>query len=128
MRSKLSFVQPNSDEGLDLQKKIERASAELQSVIEDMKQRFRWEEARMCAESYDSVINAVKAEPDERGIGLDFRFGSERMDRSKPENILQNLNRPVVYQRHHDIASAVLAYFDGVKQARQAGTNDVESR
>ncbi|MFV1964770.1 MAG: OmpH family outer membrane protein [Pirellulaceae bacterium] len=73
------------------------------------KQKERVEkEAKIYFNAYKEVEENVKRFSDRYGIDLVVRFNSEQMDISKPETVLQGINRFVVFQRSLNITNHVL--------------------
>jgi Skp family chaperone for outer membrane proteins len=73
------------------------------------KQKERVEkEAKIYFNAYKEIEEEVRRFADRYGIDLVVRFNSENMDISKPETVLQGINRFVVFQRSLNITNHIL--------------------
>jgi Skp family chaperone for outer membrane proteins len=73
------------------------------------KQKDRVEqEAKVYSNAYRELEDHIKKFATTYGIDLVLRFNAEAMDPSKPESVLNGINRFVVYQRELNITGVIL--------------------
>jgi hypothetical protein len=64
----------------------------------------------MYVEAYGLIADAVAAYAKSHEIDLVIRFNSENIDATKqPNQLLESLNRSVVYENNLDITEAIIA-------------------
>ena len=78
-------------------------------------------EAKIYYNAYREIEDHVREFAGRRGIDLVLRFNSEAMDPTKPESVLNGINRFVVFQDRLNITNAILTQMN-------RGTPDPVSR
>jgi Skp family chaperone for outer membrane proteins len=66
------------------------------------------QEAKIYHNAYKAIEYQVTQFADQYGIDLVVRFSNDEMDVTKPESILQGINRTVVFHRNLNITSHIL--------------------
>ena len=74
-----------------------------------LRKSFMEREAEVYYRTYLEVTDAVKYYATRHNIGLVIRFNGEPVDANRREDVLREINKPVVYQNEIDITGDVLA-------------------
>ena len=92
--------------------------AEFQLKMGKLRKDFLEREAKVYYQTYLEVVDAVKYYAKRQNIGLVLRFNGEPVDPNQREDVLREINKPVVMQDHIDITPDVL----DAAQSRSAGS------
>jgi Skp family chaperone for outer membrane proteins len=113
MAERLKAAPAGSQEYRNLEEQIADATTKLRLDM-GRKQKERVEdEAKIYHNAYKRVEWEVQRFADRYGIDLVVRFNSEQMDPSKPESVLQGINRFVVFHRGLNITDQIVASLNG---------------
>jgi Skp family chaperone for outer membrane proteins len=105
---------------------IARQMAEFNLKMGKLRKEFLEREAKVYFQTYLEVVDAVKYYAKRQGIGLVLRFNGEPVDPNRRDDVLREINKPVVVQDQIDITPDVLALINreqsGGGAASQTGT------
>ena len=105
---------------------IARQMAEFNLKMGKLRKEFLEREAKVYYETYLQVVDAVKYYAKRQSIGLVLRFNGEPVDPNRRDDVLREINKPVVVQDQIDITPDVLALINreqsGGAAAGQTGT------
>lgn len=90
----------------------------LQANVNLQKAKFKDQEARIYLEIYDGVLAIIDVYAAEQKIDLVLRFNDQPRERNDLQQVMQQLNRQVVYHKGLDITDEVSRR---VKLAQRAG-------
>ncbi len=88
---------------------VARMTADFQLKMGRLRKDFLEREAKVYYSTYLEVVSAVDQYAKRRDIGLVIRFNGEQVDGNKREDVLREINKPVVWQDQVDITPDVLA-------------------
>lgn len=88
---------------------IARLMAEFNLKMTRLRKDFLEREAKVYYRTYLEVNKAVEFYAQRHNIGLVLRFNGEPVDANRREEVLREINKPVVYQNSIDITPDVLA-------------------
>jgi Skp family chaperone for outer membrane proteins len=88
---------------------IARQMAEFNLKMGKLRKEFLEREAKVYYDTYLQVVDAVKYYAKRQGIGLVLRFNGEPVDPNRRDDVLREINKPVVVQDQIDITPDVLA-------------------
>ncbi|HEX5472095.1 MAG TPA: OmpH family outer membrane protein [Lacipirellulaceae bacterium] len=107
---------------------IAKQMAEFNLKMGRMRKDFLEREAKVYYQTYLEVVDAVKYYSKQHNIGLVLRFNGEAVDPNRRDDVLREINKPVVVQDQIDITPDVLALVNrdqpggGGQAASQLGT------
>jgi hypothetical protein len=78
---------------------------------------FLEREAKVYYQTYLEVVDAVNTYAKRQNIGLVLRFNGEPVDPNRREDVLREINKPVVVQDQVDITPDVLMLLNRDQQA-----------
>ena len=81
---------------------------------------FLEREAKVYYQTYLEVVDAVKYYAKRQNIGLVLRFNGEPVDPNRRDDVLREINKPVVVQDQIDITPDVLALLNRDQQGGAA--------
>jgi Skp family chaperone for outer membrane proteins len=100
----------------------DRLSAELVKLAETLnaqvnrqKEAFLQQESAIYLEVFEQIEAAIQEYADKRGIKLVLRIGDDSRDRTKPAELLKELNKSVIYHQGIDITNGILEMMNGRK-------------
>jgi len=105
----LRQYKPSSPEHKQLDEEIARLKAEFTLTAGRIRKDFLEREAKVYYQTYLEVSNAVKHYASQHNIGLVLRFNGSQIDPAQRKDLLQAINRPIVFQNSIDITPDVLA-------------------
>ena len=88
---------------------IARQMAEFNLKMGKLRKDFLEREAKVYYQTYLEVVDAVKYYAKQHNIGLVLRFNGEPVDPNRRDDVLREINKPVVVQDQIDITPDVLA-------------------
>jgi Skp family chaperone for outer membrane proteins len=100
---------------------IARQMAEFNLKMGRLRKEFLEREAKVYYQTYLEVVDAVKYYAKQQNIGIVLRFNGEPVDPNRRDDVLREINKPVVVQDQIDITADVLALLNR-DQPSQAGT------
>jgi Skp family chaperone for outer membrane proteins len=104
-----------------IDEELARNIAEFKLKMDRLRKDFMEREAKLYYQAYLEVNDAVKYYADRHDIGLVIRFNGDKVDGSRREDVLREINKTVVYQNRIDITPDVLALVNRDAAAPQAG-------
>jgi Skp family chaperone for outer membrane proteins len=88
---------------------LARNMAEFNLKMTKLRKEFLEREAKVYYQTYLEVSQAVGYYAQHHDIGLVIRFNGEPVDPNKREDVLREINKPVVFQNQVDITPDILA-------------------
>jgi Skp family chaperone for outer membrane proteins len=88
---------------------IARQMAEFNLKMGKIRKEFLEREAKVYYQTYLEVVDAVKYYAKRQNIGLVLRFNGEPVDPNRRDDVLREINKPVVVEDNIDITPDVLA-------------------
>lgn len=102
-----------SEKYTKLEQEIVKKMAEFESFRRSASRDFLKKESQIYLQIYTETSDAVKKYADYYKYTLVMRFNREELDTENPQNLLQGMNRQVVYHRQEDdITISVLDYLN----------------
>jgi Skp family chaperone for outer membrane proteins len=98
---------------------VARMMAEFQLKMGRLRKDFMEREAKIYYQTYGDVVKAVDYYAKRQSIGLVLRFSSEPIDPNRRDDVLREINKPVVMQDSIDITGDVLALLNREPQSPQ---------
>jgi Skp family chaperone for outer membrane proteins len=92
-----------------LDEEIARKMAEFNLKMGKLRKDFLERESKVYYQTYLEVVDAVKYYAQRQNIGLVLRFNGEPVDANRRDDVLREINKPVVIQDKIDITPDVLA-------------------
>ncbi len=119
-RKKLEQFNPGTPDYKRIEENLARIATDLQLKAGLKRKAVLEEEARLYYDTYGEIQGAIKQVATKYNIGLVLRFNSKPIDPNDRGDVLNGINRPVVYQNGIDITAPVMDIL-GARQAN-AGT------
>jgi Skp family chaperone for outer membrane proteins len=88
---------------------VARQMAEFNLKMGKLRKDFLEREAKVYYQTYLEVVDAVKYYAKRQQIGLVLRFNGESVDPNRRDDVLREINKPVVVQDQIDITPDILA-------------------
>ena len=107
---------------------IARQMAEFNLKMGKLRKDFLEREAKVYYQTYLEVVDAVKYYAKRQNIGLVLRFNGEPVDPNRRDDVLREINKPVVVQDQIDITPDVLMLINRDQQQRAARTRPQPAR
>ncbi len=102
---------------------VARMMAEFNLKMTRLRKDFLEREAKVYYQTYLEVVEAIGYYAKRHNIGLVIKFNGEPVDPNKREDVLREINKPVIYQDSIDITPDVLALLNRDQVAQpQIGT------
>jgi len=95
---------------------IARQMAEFNLKMGKLRKAFLEREAEVYYKTYLEVVDAVKYYAKRQNIGLVLRFNGETVDPNRRDDVLREINKPVVVQDQIDITPDILALLNRDQQ------------
>jgi len=109
LANQLKEMKPGSPEYKRLDETLTTRNAQLTARIRTQRTEFQQREAQIMYTVYREIVDEVRGFADHNGINLVLRFNGEPPDSSVPQDVLRELNKPVVYYNAQiDITQYVL--------------------
>ena len=90
--------------------------AEFNLKMGKLRKEFLEREAKVYYQTYLEVVDAVKYYAKRQNIGLVLRFNGEPVDPNRRDDVLREINKPVVVQDQIDITPDMLALLNRDQQ------------
>jgi Skp family chaperone for outer membrane proteins len=100
---------PGTPEYKTADEEVTRMKADFNVHMTQLRKDFLEREAKTYYETYKEVNTAVTYYCQRNNIMLVLRFNGEPADPSRREGVLQEINKPIVYQNNIDITPDILA-------------------
>lgn len=107
---------PGSPDYKQADEKVARMMADFQLEMGRLRKDFMDREAKVYYQTYQEVVQVVDYYAKRQNIGLVLRFSSESVDQNRREDVLREINKPVVMQNSIDITGDVLALLNQGQQ------------
>lgn len=91
-----------------LDEEIARQMSEFNLKMGKLRKDFLEREAKVYYQTYLEVVDAITYYAQRQGIGLVLRFNGDPIDPNKREDVLREINKPVVVQDKVDITGDIL--------------------
>lgn len=109
LRERLNEFRAGTPDYKQLEEEITKRSADLSARFQLQKNEFAKTEAKTYYMVYQEIQQEVDALAQANGIAVVLKFNSEEADPNKPDEVLRDLNKPVIwYARNLDITPVVL--------------------
>lgn len=95
---------------------LARHMADFKLKMDRLRKEFMEREAKVYYQTYLEVVDAVKYYAKRQNIGLVLRFNGEPVDPNRRDDVLREINKPVVVQDQIDITPDVLALLNRDQQ------------
>lgn len=95
---------------------IARQMADFNLKMGKLRKDFLEREAKVYYQTYLEVVDAVKYYAKRQNIGLVLRFNGEPVDPNRRDDVLREINKPVVVQDQIDITPDILALINRDQQ------------
>lgn len=93
-----------------LEEQLARKQSDLNTKIQLQKKEFLQQEAKVYHTVYQEMMQEVDYYAATNGIGLVLRFNGDPVDAQKPEDVLRQINQPIIwFPKGRDITPEVLA-------------------
>lgn len=113
MQANMKGLQEGSKEYAKAEQDIVKKAAEFEAFRRTASREFLKKESQIYLQVYNETSEAVKKYADFYKYTLVIRFNREDLDTENPQNLLQGMNRQVVYHRgEDDITVSVLDYLN----------------
>jgi Skp family chaperone for outer membrane proteins len=99
---------PGNEQYKQLDDQLARNMAEFNLEMGRIRKDFLDREAKEYYKTYLEVVDAVRVYATQRNIGLVIRFNGDEVDPNRREDVLREINKPVVFQNRVDITGDVL--------------------
>ncbi|MCC7473950.1 MAG: OmpH family outer membrane protein [Pirellulales bacterium] len=104
-----------------MDEEIARKMAEFNLKMGKLRKDFLEREANVYYQTYLEVVDAVKYYAKRQNIGLVLRFNGEKVDPNRRDDVLREINKPVVVQDQIDITPDVLLLLNRDANGNTAG-------
>lgn len=118
-----------------LEEEHAQRTADLQLQIAKDKKEFLREEAHIYYNTYQAVLQEIQYFCERNNVGLVLRFNGDPIDPNSPQQVLQEVNKPILYvQREVDITPIILESLNNRRPGSSppvtpsGGTTDTRSR
>jgi Skp family chaperone for outer membrane proteins len=108
---------PGSAEYKKADEDVARMMAEFNLKMGRLRKDFLEREAKVYYQTYLEVVDAVNYYAKRQNIGLVLRFNGEPVDANRRDDVLREINKPVVMQDQIDITGDVLVLLNRDQQA-----------
>ncbi len=109
LRERLNNYKAGTPDYNDLEAKIAKDSADLNVRYQLQKKEFAKAEAKIYYGVYQEIQQEVNSFAQANGVAAVLKFSSEPCDPEKPDEVLRDLNKPVIYwSRNLDITQVIL--------------------
>jgi len=106
LQKKMKELTDGSPEFTKTEKELVQKAAGFEGFKRQMSREFLKEESQIYLAVYNEVSDAVKFFAEKRQYTLVMRFNKEDLENENPQQMLQNMNRQVVYHRDDDDITA----------------------
>jgi Skp family chaperone for outer membrane proteins len=110
-----------SPEYKQMDEQLARDMSEFNLKMTKIRKDFLEREAKVYYQTYLEVVDAVKYYAKRQSIGLVLRFNGEPVDPNRRDDVLREINKPVVVQDQIDITPDVLALLNRDQQSGGVG-------
>ena len=111
-----------------MDEEVARLMAEFNLKMGRLRKDFLEREAKVYYQTYLEVVDAVKYYAKRQNIGLVLRFNGEPVDPNRRDEVLREINKPVVVQDQIDITPDVLVLLNRDQPSAGQGTAQPDTR
>lgn len=123
LSAKLAGMTPGTDEYTDTQRKIVSGKTVLETELQMQRQSFLQREATTYHLLYQEIEKVVQEYAQQNHIDLVLRFMGDPVDEKKPDSILANINKPIVwYNDKLDVTADIMKIL--VERQKQASDKE----
>ena len=109
LAERLKEFKPGTPDYKQLEQEAAKRSADLQVQMQLQRREFLQREAKIYHQIYQEVLQEVEYFATTNNISMVLRFNGDPVDQEKPEDVLRNINKPVIYfSRGLDITGEIL--------------------
>jgi len=109
LAEELQLYKKGSPQYKQLEEQMAKLQADVSVRVQMQKKDFIEREAKIFHQVYQQIFQHVRYYAQTNGISAVLKFNGDPVDPSKPETILRDLNKPVVwYAEHLDITPVIL--------------------
>jgi Skp family chaperone for outer membrane proteins len=109
LAERLNDYRSGTPEYKDLEEQIAKRQADLSVQVQLQRKEFLGREAKVYNMIYQEIWQEVNAYAAANGIAAVFKFNSEQPDPEKPEEVIRDLNKPVLWSASNlDITPVIL--------------------
>jgi Skp family chaperone for outer membrane proteins len=108
LESKRNSYNLGTPEYKQLDEQLAKEMADFNLDMTRLRKDFLDREAKEYYKTYQEVVDAVGVYATQRNIGLVIRFNADPVDPNRREDVLREINKPVVFQNRIDITGEVL--------------------
>jgi Skp family chaperone for outer membrane proteins len=101
-------LQAGSADYKKIDEEVARQMAEFNLKMGRLRKDFLEREAKVYYQTYLEVVDAIKYYAQRQNIGLVLRFNGDPIDPNRREDVLREINKPVVVQDQIDITGDIL--------------------
>jgi Skp family chaperone for outer membrane proteins len=109
-------LQAGSPDYKQRDEEVARQMAELQLKVTKVRKDLMEREGKIYYQTYLEVVDAVKYYAKRQNIGLVLRFNGEKVDPTRRDEVLREINKDVVVQDQIDITPDILALLNRDQQ------------
>ena len=109
MEEQRNAYNTGSPEYKQLDEELARNIAEFKLKMDRLRKDFMEREAKIYYQAYLEVSDAVKTYAERNDIGLVMRFNGDKIDGTRREDVLREINKTVVFENRIDITPDILA-------------------
>jgi len=109
LADRLTEHRSGSPEYKQLEEEIARLQSNMAVKVQLQKKEFLQREAKIYHTVYREIMQEVDYYAASNGIAMVMRFNGDEVDASKPEDVLRDINKPIVwYPKDRDITPYIL--------------------
>ena len=123
LQAELKTFQEGSPEYTKTEKKLVQKAAEFEGFRREKSREFLKKESQIYLQVYNEVEDVVESYAKYSGYTLVMRFNREDPDNENPQQVLQNMNRQVVYYRNDDDITQKILSALNKKLSKEAPTS-----
>jgi Skp family chaperone for outer membrane proteins len=124
-RGEIDKLPAASDERLKKEENLSKAEAVMAASVGSRKKAFLKQEATIYLDLYKQIEAAIAAYVKENKVDLVVRTSDEKLDLSKPDSVLQYINRPVIFAAADADITSIIA--ERIAKHKDSSEDDGES-
>jgi Skp family chaperone for outer membrane proteins len=105
---------------------VARQMAEFNLKMGKLRKDFLERESKVYYQTYLEVVDAVKYYCQRQNIGLVLRFNGDPIDPNRREDVLKEINKPVVLQDKIDITGDILVLINRDQNGQPTNSNGIQ--
>ena len=129
MAEQLQELQSGSPDYKQLEEQAVKRNSDLQVWMQLQRKDLMQQESKIYHNAYTEIQQEVESVAAARGFALVIRFNGEDVDRQKPDDVLRDINKSVIwFNRGLDITDEVLARIEQRSGYNNAATGSSQNR